>query len=644
MSNVQIYRIGSDAAIRFAARELRKYLARATGRKFIIRPRKLYDKTSTGIWLGQFADFPGAVPQAASEDPIDDELFIRTGRTGGIIAGANPRSVLLAVCRYLREAGFRWIRPGKDGEVTPNLKKAVKAVRVHERASYRHRGICMEGAVSYEHARDMVDWIPKAGMNGYLVQFHTPQHFFSRWCEHEYNPHWPKHRLTFARAEKMTDALLAEAEKRGLILHRIGHGWTSEVLGIRTTGWKKHTGKIPPEAAKYFARVNGKRQLCGGIAVDTQLCYGDPKVRRMLTDAVVEYACRHRADEVLHFWLADGVNSHCECRLCRDHRPADLYVMMLNDIDAELTRRGVETKIAFVIYEDLLWPPAAERIKNPDRFILMFAPFTRSFSEPFAASGRRPKLKPFRRNKLDTPIGPDENLAYLDAWRKTFGGECFIFDYHFWRDLGKDPGQYGMARVLHSDIRALRDMGLNGMIDGASQRFGLPSALGMTVMAQTLWNRKLSFRQIADDYFAAAFGKAGPTVEKYLRTLSNLFNPRLLRRELTAARQRKSIGKLKKIPAVIEAFQPMIERGMSMADPAQARSWKYLKYHSRMSLLLCRYLLAMCSGEVNEAKRRARDFIEHVRRNERYYHRAIDVSIYLNGLSPLLGFAYDGLI
>lgn len=648
MSAMRIYRLGSDATVRFAARELRKYLARATGRKFILRPRKRYDKTAEGIWLGQFADLPGVVPAAATaataENPLDDELFIHISRSGGVIAGTNPRSVLLAVYRYLREVGFRWIRPGKDGEVTPSLRWPAGPVRVHERASYRHRGICMEGAVSDRHARDMVDWIPKAGLNAFLVQFRTPQHFFQRWYEHEYNPHLPKQRLGFARAESLTHNLLAEARKRGLILHRIGHGWTSEVLGIRATGWAKHTGKVPAKATKYFAQVNGKRELCGGIAVDTQLCYGNPKVRRMLTDAVVEYACRHRADEVLHFWLADGVNSHCECRLCRRHRPADLYVMMLNDIDAELTRRNVETKIAFVIYEDLLWPPLVERITNPGRFIMMFAPFTRSFSEPFAASGRQTKLKPFRRNKLDTPVGPDENSAYLNAWRKTFTGECFIFDYHFWRDLYKDPGQYAMARVLHSDIRALRDMGWSGMIDGISQRFGLPSALGMTVMARTLWDRNLSFRAIADDYFSAAFGKAGPAAEKYLRTLSNLFNPRLLRQELTAEQQRKSVAKLKKIPAVIAAFQPTIERGMSLADPAQARSWKYLKYHGRMSLLLCRYLLSMCLGDVDEAKRRAWDFIEHLRRHERDYHRAFDVSICLNGLSGLLGFALDGLM
>ena len=640
---MNIYRIGSEPGIPFAASQLRKYLARATGEKFGIRSRKRYNKTKPGIWVGQFADFEGLVPAPASENPLDDEVFIRLGRTGGIIAGANPRSVLLAVYRYLREVGFRWIRPGEDGEVIPNLKNPVKAVRVHERASYRHRGICMEGAVSYQHARDMVDWIPKAGMNAYLVQFHRPQQFFQRWYEHEYNSRWARQGFTFAQSGPLTRDLLGEARKRGIILHRIGHGWTSEPLGIRTTGWAKHTGKISAKAAKYFAQVNGKRRLWYDIAVDTQLCYGNPKARRLITDSVVEYARRHPGVEVIHFWLADSANNHCECRLCRRHRPADLYVKMLNEVDEQLTRLGVKTKITFLIYLDLLWPPATEQIRNPDRFILMFAPISRSYSTSFGASLKPAGMTPYRRNKLKMPAGPGENVAYLRAWQKEFNGDSFDFDYHFWRDLYKDPGQYAMARVLHQDIRDLRAIGLNGLIDGQSQRFGMPSALGMTVMARTLWNRNLTFRQIADDYFAAAFGKAGPAAEKYLRTLSALFNPRLLRQELTAAQQRKCVGKLKKIPALIENFQPMIERGMSLAEPAQARSWKYLKYHGRMSLLLCRYLLAMCSGQADEAKRRAWDFIEYVRRNERYFHRAFDAASCLNGLSPLLGFTYEEL-
>ena len=105
----------------------------------------------------------------------------------------------------------------------------------------------------------------------------------------------------------------------------------------------------------------------------------------------------------MHFWLADGSNNHCECELCRDTRPSDFYVQMLNELDEMLTARGLKTRIVFLIYVDLLWPPEQEKIANPDRFILMFAPITRTYSEPSRWTGTLPELPPFERNKLDVP-------------------------------------------------------------------------------------------------------------------------------------------------------------------------------------------------------------------------------------------------
>src|SRR5438477_193048 len=81
--------------------------------------------------------------------------------------------------------------PGPDGESLPRVDLAASAVRVAEAASYRHRGICIEGAVSYEHVRDVVDWMPKVGLNAYFVQFREGYTFFERWYAHRGNPLLP---------------------------------------------------------------------------------------------------------------------------------------------------------------------------------------------------------------------------------------------------------------------------------------------------------------------------------------------------------------------------------------------------------------------------------------------------------------------
>jgi hypothetical protein len=102
---------------------------------------------------------------------LNDEIIIDVKENIGIISGSNPRSVLIAAYRFLEEAGCRWVSPGEKGEILPFKDICDITVNVSEKASYRHRGICIEGTVSYENIRDMLDWMPKVGFNSYFIQF-----------------------------------------------------------------------------------------------------------------------------------------------------------------------------------------------------------------------------------------------------------------------------------------------------------------------------------------------------------------------------------------------------------------------------------------------------------------------------------------
>jgi hypothetical protein len=170
---------------------------------------------------------------------------------------------------------------------------------------------------------------------------------------------------------------------------------------------------------------------------------------------IAGYLEKHKEVDLLHFWLADGLNNHCECENCVKITPSDIYVKMLNELDQLLSEKDINTKIVFLIYFELLWPPQTEKIQNEDRFILMFAPITRTYSQPFVTKGKIGVLPPFTRNKITLAKSVEENLSFLFAWGKQFKGDSFDFDYHLYFDHYNDPAYYSISEILHTDIKNL---------------------------------------------------------------------------------------------------------------------------------------------------------------------------------------------
>src|SRR4029453_14284547 len=203
--------------------------------------RAAISRKTPALWLGLAQHFPDVVlPGAAAgaNARFDDAISIATEAANGIICGTNPRSVLLAVYRYLHLLGCRWVRPGVDGEYIPAVKLAHTKVHMAEKPSYRHRGICIEGAVSYEHVRDLIDWMPKVGLNAYFFQFRGGFTFFVWWYSHMGHPTRQTHGFTVDQARTLVRQVAAEAKKRDLVYHAVGHGWTCEPFGIRGLGWE----------------------------------------------------------------------------------------------------------------------------------------------------------------------------------------------------------------------------------------------------------------------------------------------------------------------------------------------------------------------------------------------------------------------
>ena len=662
MSTIRIVRLSAHPAVRLAAAELKRCLGAATGCTAQVQARKQHRPAPGTLWLGEAGDLAvGGLEPNPETGAAHDAFAIAVDAEGGFIAGTNPRSVLIGAYRYLQELGFRWIRPGRDGEIVPSLDAPLAPVSLSERAAYDHRGVCIEGSVSYENVRDMVDWLPKLGFNGYFIQFREAYNFFQRWYEHTGNPRLPGRPFSTARAADMTRRLRAEIVKRGMDLHMVGHGWTCEPFGIPGPGWFQHQGPIPDEARTHLAQIDGVRQLWGGIALNTNLCYGNPETRNIIVRAIVEYARTNDDANILHFWLADGTNNHCECPLCVDHRPADLYVRMLNELDAALTAEGLDTRIVFLIYVDLLWPPQVEEIARPERFILMFAPITRSYTTAFAAgpdtqgpdsqgtgsqgagsANSAAELPPYKRNHLEFPREPGLNLAFLESWQQGFDGDGFDFDYHLMWDHFRDPGQMASARILHEDVQRLRDIGLNGLMSCQVQRVHFPSALTMTVMGRTLWNRDLPFDAVADEHLRDTFGDEFPRVRDFLARMSELFTPPVIRGEGSDADRLAAADRLERVPDEVAALHPLVSAGLRHPVPAVAQSWAYLEHFLDYCMMLSEALRARYR-EAPGAVDKAWALFTWARQHERDLQPVLDLFELQTTLGPVLGLTREQL-
>ena len=112
-----INKITSNRTVDYAAEEMGKYLRMmmpdAGAAEITYNP-----EAKDGFRLGLMQDF-GLDVYDIEDTAWDDCVYIDTTKEGGIIAGCNPRSVLLAVYEYFRQNGCRWLMTRVDGEYIP---------------------------------------------------------------------------------------------------------------------------------------------------------------------------------------------------------------------------------------------------------------------------------------------------------------------------------------------------------------------------------------------------------------------------------------------------------------------------------------------------------------------------------------------
>jgi len=516
----------------------------------------------------------------------------------------------LAVYRFLYLNGCRWLYPGVDGEYIP--VKAVQGVKYHKLADCRYRGECNEGAEYQQSMMDAIDFAPKIGLNVFMLEFDNPKCYYDTYYNHKYN--------TQVRLPEPINAEITlqwkrqcetEMAKRGLQFHDMGHGWTAESFGISSTdGWKAdEDNPIPEGMEQYLALLDGERKLYKGVALNTNFCMSNPDARALVVKRVVSYAKMHENVDYLHIWLADASNNHCECEACQKKITSDWYIILMNEIDAALTAEGLQTRIVYICYYDTIYPAETEKLNNPDRFSMLFAPITRSYTIAVEEKITPIELKKYKRNQIEQPRDINEFVSYGKEWLNRQKTNSMVYEYHFWIKQYHDPGTIEFAKVVYNDVKGYRANGFGGIIEDGSQRSFFPNGFSFYVYGNTLFDTSLDFEDLKEDYFSHAYGEDWREVVAFLEKLGELFDPRYMDGSLSA---NPEIGKfynpphvqnLRQIPAHVESFRTFVEAHLNMPYRAQTISmhlmYRYLEYCSRLSEILA----VKCFGASDEAER-----------------------------------------
>ncbi len=629
-----------DPVLVFAAEEMKKYLRMMMPREDEITI-SLEKEPDDGFRLGLLEDFGLSTEEV--EDPLlDDVVHIDTDEKGGILAGSNPRSVLFAVYRYLRLNGCRWLYPGVDGDFVP--VRQITAQRYHKKADHRFRGHCNEGAESQTCMLETIDFYAKQEINIYMIEFDNPYYYYDIYYRHKYNEaNRESEPASEAQVMQWKRECEAEIAKRGLMFHDMGHGWTAEPFGIASTaGWRPTENHLTQEQKSYLAEIGGVREPFHGVPLNTNLCYSNPQVRSIMADGIVQYAKNHRNVDYLHVWLADAKHNHCECEACRELPPSDFYLMIMNELDEKLTREGLDTRIVFIAYVDTMFPPERVSIQNPERFSLLYAPITRSYSSSIQKDSVIPEPRPYLRNAWKVPRSAEENYAYLKAWQKNWKGPSFSYEYHFWKHQYRDVGGITIARRIFEDILALKDMGLDGFVEDGSQRSFFPNGFAIYVYAETLLNRSITWEELAEDYFSHLYGKEWKKIYDLLEKLGNTFDFSFMSGERSKDPKKSAFFDPEK-KALPEAVRQLCEKEVSLAEGLSPEtrpefvSKRLLLLHAQYASALSQIVALKATGQDREAYLAAREFFYDFGQYEIEIERYFDHCLAMSGVDRMVG-------
>lgn len=450
-----------DRVLRFAARELQRYLKTMGGTTLPIRaPRK----GETSITL-------------ATCDASDsmDEYRIDSRGNDVRIDGVNSRSVLYGVYDLLETLGCRFVEPGI--EHVPRLKTvSVPRINRTETAAFALRNIFRTATVGRHDAEfhfldpdlflPQIDWMAKRRLNHH--NFYIDYYRLDLWEKHK---------------QPVLDAFL----DRGIDLEVTFHS-----LHYFCPPDENHDfGKFGPST---YQRNHPNWYLPAyeiGSRGRWQTRVELPAVQKIVRDRYLDYVRRNPELKIVGIWPDDIPMNNPTPWL----NPSDGYEKFWNRIADALASEFPDKFLGTIAYFELIKPPRKVMPRANEH--CWFCPLERNFHYPL----RHPRNRKF--------------LPWLKRWAQCLAPQRLaVFDYYGW-SVPFIP----YREIMRDDLQAYHELRVGGLygwsgftanILGEDYRW----ALDMVALTHLLWDPRARLRPIEETWTGDVFGAAaGPVLD-----------------------------------------------------------------------------------------------------------------------------------
>lgn len=441
----------------FAAEELQHYLNLGTGRQIPI------ERTASGhsgkIVLGAAAhdllpDWSGTKSRIKH-----DGFVIHSGENVLLICGIEPRGTLNGVYSLLYNLGFRWFFPRESEEVIPSLKQfsLVRGSRiVNPDLEFRGVYIYPIDQENVENLKKTIDWMGKNRINMLMTSIINDK---------------PRKLSWIGDWEKVSDQLLPEIQKRGIVLNLSGH---SGRYFFPTSYFEKYP-------AWFAMNSEGKRFSSG------QLCYSNAEAVSVLAENYAKYLVVHPEVDIIGTWPEDGYG-FCQCEQCRE---PGAVLKAVNKI--------------------------AERIEQvrPD-LTVEYLSYTKETSDV------PPDILP-RRNIVTLVAHTRVAEAWLKKSDAVGGRGVYRLHYHIADNTAERANLPLRFEKTRLDCLAAKETGLRGIIPFL---IGIDtwwrSSLNLYFMTQFSWDTNTAAKDLLADYCRAYYGAAADEVRPLLEELEEI--------------------------------------------------------------------------------------------------------------------------